>query len=111
MKQPKPLPNIWRKVWDPKNTILGMGTWWWQYLDTAEWWMDSWQTDAWRYLHCPVKPPKEYGDRVTRVYPREKKGRTVTMGMRGGELYWIYSATQEEIDAWYEAWSEHEAKS
>jgi hypothetical protein len=111
MKRPKPLRNIWRKVWDPKNTILGGGAWSWPYLDTANWWQDSWNTDSGRYLHVEVKPPKEYGDHVTRVYPREKKGRTVTMGMRDGELYWIYSATKAETDAFMQAWREHEAGS
>ena len=105
-----PYVGFRRKVWSPRNTILGIGKWAWPYLDTAEWWMDAWQTDAWRYLHVPVKPPPEYGDRFTRVYPREHKGRRVTLSMHEGDLYWVYGATQAEEDRWWSWWTKHEAK-
>lgn len=94
-------PSLWRKVWEPRNTELGIGKWAWPRLDPSHWWMDSWHTEAWRYLHCPLidLPDTPRGDRaderVTRVYPRDKKGYSVRMGMKGGELYWIYDRLDE----------------
>ena len=90
-----------RRVWDPRNTELGIGKWAWPYLDTSTWWMDAWETDVWRYLHCPLKDADDFDadSRVRRVYPRVKQGRSVTLSMHDGELFWVYAQTQAEFNA------------
>lgn len=102
MKDRTKQTRLHRRVWEPKNTVLGIGAWAWPYIDPDNWWMDAWKTDAWRYLHCPLKDGDgfEADGRVTRVYPREKAGRTVTLSMVDGVLFWDYSMTAAEREAW-----------
>ena len=99
MTPKKKLGGFWRKVFDRRNSYWGVGKWAWQHYDPDNWWMDAWKDDgSWRYIHVEDKDKSD--PRVYRLYPRERQGRRVTMGMKGGELYWIYSATKEEYDAW-----------
>lgn len=100
MSQQK-LGGFKRKVFSPRGSIWGVGKWAWDHYDPANWWMDAWHEDSFRYLHVEDKD-KEDG-RVYRLYPREHKGRRVTLSMKDGELYWAYGPTPEEMKAWLDA--------
>ena len=78
-----------RKVISSRNSILGSGTW--EELDWNNWWMDAWETEAWRYLHVSTKDKQS----VHRIYPRDRLGMRVTLGMHDGALYWIYDQVKE----------------
>jgi hypothetical protein len=101
-RKPKSPGGFTRPVANPRNSITSGA---WEDLDWGNWWMDAWETDAWRYLHVANKD----GDRVHRVYPREKKGRRVTLRVKDGVLCWVYDPTAEEQEAWHRQWKAYEA--
>ena len=97
-----PAQGFRRAVANPRNSILGSGTW--ECLDWSNWWMDAWHTDGWRYLH--VECTDKADGRIHRVYPRKHNGREVRLAMLAGVLYWLYGTTAEEeaaFRAWWEA--------
>lgn len=104
-RRPKAPGGFSRPVQSPRGSILSSGQW--EDLDWSNWWMDAWQTDAWRYIHVENIDKKD--GRVHRVYPREHKGRRVTLMVKNGELRWKYDATKEEMERWSAAWKTYEA--
>jgi hypothetical protein len=105
-----PRLGVSRRVFSKRNSEFNVPLEW---LDQSRWWMDAWQTDAWRYLHvqglASADPTGKYdlASRVFRVYPRKLKGRTkpITLKFKDGVLFWCYGPTPEE-KARHDAWSE-----
>ncbi len=54
-------------------------------LDWAHWFMDAWETNAWRYIHVY---DLEH-DSVQRVRPKLRKGQRARISSQDGVLYWL----------------------
>lgn len=87
-----------RRVFSKRNSHIDVPLDW---LDTNNWFMDAWQTGAWRYIHVhgrkdhPEDGAYDISTSVFRVYPRLKDGETVRLAMQDGELYWLIDGAKQ----------------